>query len=283
MGHGRFGSLKRWKIMQYGCVHWIRNHKISGWLISHKKWRWLRYIWKLCKCIHAYQQCSISRNYHTVNSVLRWTSEQTGFYTDIAVRRHKTWIWLQRFQLQWHQLHILGSNFSSSSFIIVNPWQHNHIILWFIWCLVTTLPSLTIRFNRKLCNCIYAYQQCAISCYYHTLHSVLRWTSEQLGFTRTLMFRWMHMVQPQRDQIPFSINFTAFGNYSIVSILLLLWSVDGTHFHLIYYLYPTYPHLFSCVASFNVFSCAVWGSPIPDLPVVYSLLWSADHHNKTNK
>ena len=90
-------------------------------------------------------------------------------------------------------------------------------------------------------------------------------------FTRTLMFRWMHMVQTQRDQIPFSINFTAFGNYWVVSILILLWSEDGTHLHLIYYLYPTHPHLLSCVASFNVFACAVRGPPIPDLPVIHLL------------
>ena len=40
---------------------------------------------KLCDCIHAYQQCSISRNYHTLNSILRWTSEQNGFLDSQAL------------------------------------------------------------------------------------------------------------------------------------------------------------------------------------------------------
>ena len=201
MLHGRFGSIQRWKIMHYDYVHWIYNHKISGWSISHKNWRWFRYIWKLCNCIHACQQCSISRNYHTLNSVLRWTSEQNGFYTDIAVRRLKTWLWLQRFQLQWHQLHMLVPNLSSSPFIIVNPCQQNHIILCFIWYLATILPSLTI-----LWPCFVSNENCAIvSMPTNNVQShviIIRWTASYDGHLNKMVFwtRRLWRVYWQLDQ-----------------------------------------------------------------------------------
>ena len=82
---------------------------------------------KQCNCLHAYQQCSVSRNCHTLNSVLIRTSEQNDDCTDIVARWQKTWLWLYMFRMQRDQHWFLLPRPSSSNFMIVN--STNKVIL----------------------------------------------------------------------------------------------------------------------------------------------------------
>ena len=196
---------------------------------SHRNWRRFRCIRKSCNCVHAYQQCSISRDYHTLNSVLRWTSEQNDFCTDIAVRRHKAWIWLQMSHVQQNLHQWLVPKLSSPTCMIGKTTlsYHNTSIFTIVIDLILPLPlwhrpiiityqclfHMTYFFPDRSDLGLYNYltqHTLWINFYELSLFTSLLWTFVNLSINFNFYFD---------DRAYFSTNF---------NVWYLIWSLGGT-------------------------------------------------------
>ena len=93
------GTFVHWRRKFFGKFDWFlwqrSARSLSQVSLCSTNFFWSQYKRKYCNCIHAYQQCSVSRKCLKLNRVLQRTFEQNDICKDIAVRRHKTCMQMQ--------------------------------------------------------------------------------------------------------------------------------------------------------------------------------------------